>query len=143
MRLVLPALLGLLLLAGPVHAQTSADCVREADDGVARVEREMARQVPPKSDSAGQQRWAKMLHDQLEVVNRRFEDCRRTAERLANPQAAQKQQACAVAAQRQTDEMLKRYASRTLGAAEQTARRNEEMAILDTRQACLVKAARG
>jgi len=143
MRLALPAFFGLLLLAGPLHAQTSADCRQQADDGVRRVEREMTRQVPPKSDAEAQQRWAKTLHEQLEAVNRRYEDCRRTAERRSNPQAANKEMACAEASHRQADELQKRYANRTLSSAEQTARRNEEMAIMDARHACLVKASRG
>jgi hypothetical protein len=144
MRPALSALFSLLLLlAGPVHAQTGADCRQQADDGVRRVEREMGRQPPAKNDTEAQQRWAKTLHEQLQAVNRRYEDCRRTAERRSNPQAANKELACAEASHRQADELQKRYANRTLSPAEQTAWRNEERAILDARHACVVKAAKG
>lgn len=144
MRAALPTLLGLLLLlAGTANAQTSADCRHQADDGVRRVEREMARQPPSKTDTAAYQRWSQTLHEQLEAVNRRFEDCRRSAERQQNPQAASKEAACAQTALRQSDEVHKRYANRTLSGAEQAAQRKEETAILDARQACVLKAARG
>jgi hypothetical protein len=143
MHPALPALLGLtLLLAGAVSAQSSADCSRQADEGLQRAQRDMARQAPPQGDREGQQRWAKALNEQLEAVNRRYEDCRRTAERQANPQAACKEMACAQASHRQADELHKRYAHRTPSAAGHKAMRDEEMAILDARQACLLKAGR-
>jgi hypothetical protein len=143
MRPALPALLGLLLLAGAAQAQTNGDCTREAEDATRRVERDMARQPPSKNDTAAYQRWSQVLHEQLAAVNRRHEDCRRSAERPPSAQAVSKLEACREAALRQSDELRKRYAGRTLSLAEQTAMRNEEIAILDNRQACMQKAAKG
>lgn len=143
MRLALPALLGLLLLAGAAQAQTNAACIREAEDGTRRVEREMARQAPSKNDTAAYQHWSQTLHEQLAAVNRRYEDCRRSAERPPSPQATNKLEACREAALRQSDDVRKRYAGRTLSFAEQTAMRNEETALLDARQTCMNKAAKG
>lgn len=142
MPAALPTLLGLLLLAGQVHAQNNADCRRQADEAVQRVEREMTRQAPSKADTAAYQRWSQTLHEQLASVNRRYEDCRRSAERPANAQAFNKLEACRETALRQSYELRKRYAGRKPSFAEQTAERNEETAILDARQAC-ERAAKG
>jgi hypothetical protein len=141
MPAALPLLLGL-LLAGPAIAQSSADCRNQADDGVRRVEREMARQAPSKTDTAAYQRWSQTLHEQLASVNRRYEDCRRSAERPANAQAFNKLEACRETALRQLDDLQKRYAGRTLSFAEQTALRDGQAAVLDTRMAC-ERAAKG
>jgi hypothetical protein len=144
MRPALPALLGLLvLLAGPVSAQTAADCMRQAEEGTQRVEREMARQAPHKSDTAAYQRWSRTVHEQLAAVKQRHEDCRRGAQSRANPQAASKEMACAQTSMRQYEELRVRYANRTLSAAEQKAQRDEETAILDARHSCTLKAAKG
>jgi hypothetical protein len=143
MHPALPTLLGLLLLAGAAQAQNSAQCTREAEDATRRVERDMTRQAPSKNDTAAYQRWSQTLHEQLAAVNRRHEDCRRGAERAPSPQAVNKLEACRQTALRQSDEVRKRYANRTLSFAEQTAMRNEDTAILDARQACMDKAAKG
>lgn len=137
------AFLGLLLLAGAAQAQNSDVCSREADDATRRVEREMARQAPSKYDTAAYQRWSQTLHEQLEAVNRRYEDCRRSAQRPANAQTFNKLEACRETALRQLDDLKKRYASPTPSLAEQTAIRDGQMAILDARMACERAAAKG
>lgn len=143
MRPALPVLLGLLLLASATQAQTNADCTRDAEDATRRVERDMARQAPSRSDTVAHQRWSQALHEQLAAVNRRYEDCRRSAERPPGPQEVNKLEACREAALRQSDELRRRYAGRSLSFAEQTAMRNEEVAIMDARQACMQKATKG
>lgn len=143
MRPALPALLGLLLLAGAAQAQNIDACNREAEDATRRVERDMARQPPSKYDTAAYQRWSQTLHEQLEAVNRRYEDCRRRAERPASAQSINKLEACRQTALRQLDDLQKRYASRSPSMAEQTAMRDGQTAILDARMACEKAAAKG
>jgi hypothetical protein len=143
MRPALPALLGLLLLAGAAKAQNSDACTREAEDATRRVERDLARQAPSKYDTAAYQRWSQTMHEQLEAVNRRHEDCRRRAERPASAQTLGKLAACRENATRQGDAVRNRYAGRTLSFDEQTTIRNEERVIMDARLACERAAAKG
>lgn len=133
----------LALVAGAVQAQTTADCTRQFEDESQRIQRDLARQVPPQGDRDAQQRWSRILHDQLEAASRRADDCRRAAERRANPQAASKEQACAATAQRQAEVLRQRYGNRTLTPAEQSTLRADEAALMDARNDCLLKARRG
>jgi hypothetical protein len=142
MRPALPALLALLLLAGTAQAQNNDACSREAEDATRRVERDMARQAPSKYDTAAYQRWSQTLHEKLEAVGRRDEECRRAAQRPASAQSLNKLEACRQTALRQLDDLQKRHASRTPSMAEQTAMRDGQTAILDARMAC-ERAAKG
>lgn len=143
MNAALPALLGLLLLAGAAQAQHSDACSREAEDATRRVERDMSGQAPSKYDTAAYQRWSQTLHEQLEAVNRRYEDCRRSTQRPPSAQTIGKLEACRNTALRQLDDLQKRYASPKPSLAEQTAIRDGQTAILDARMACERAAAKG
>lgn len=143
MRPALPMFFAALLLASLAAAQSTEDCASQYQAERTRIERDAMHQVPPKGDLGAQQRWSKQLHEQLEAAARRGDDCRRGAERRGNPLAASKEQACADSARLQSEALQKRYGSRTLNSAEQSAYRAEETAMLDARQACMLKARRG
>lgn len=115
-------------------AQASDPCMRQFEAEQARIEREMARQLPAKGDREAEVRWAKKLHAALALAGRNAEQCRRRSG--PSPAAKAAEEDCAARARRQADELQHRYQGRTLTSSEQTARRAEEMQLNDAMQAC-------
>jgi hypothetical protein len=108
----------------------------------ARIERDLAGRAPSKHDSAAYQAWATDLHRLLQQAGDRAEACSRTARAPFAAAAATAAEQCRTRATLALAAVDRRYAGRTLGSAELTARRNEETRVLDERHACDVAAMR-
>lgn len=105
-----------------------------------RIERDLSRRVPPKGDPAAQQAFAAEMHTLLQQAGDRAEACSRAARAPRDAAMGRAAEACAQRARLASDIIEGRYGRRTLTAAEQTARRSEELRMMDERQACLVAA---
>lgn len=112
-------------------------CLDEFRAETTRIERDLARRVPPQQDQAAQQAWAADMHNALRQAGDRAEACSRAARAPGSSAQARAEADCAIRAPQSSDLLARRYGSRTLSAAEQTAQRQEEQRVLAERADCL------
>lgn len=133
----------LLLAVSPVLCHAQADgCMRNFQIEQQAIERDMARQLPPKGDREAEMAWAAKLDASLKQAGARAEACRRQSTPKASASARAAQEACAARVRAAAEEMIGRYGGRTLSSAEQATRRAEEMRLSDDMHACRVQSAR-
>lgn len=132
-------LLGFIAL--PVSADDPA-CLAAYKTEEARITREHTAR-PPGNDPVAQQRWALSLHTALEGAVKRARQCEEDVRRSPAGQAAQRDalarhKVCTDTAERQLADLRLRFAGRSnLSREEQTAQREAEMRIVDTRMTCM------
>jgi hypothetical protein len=94
---------------------------------------------PPGSDVKAQQKLMASTSEALKAAAERAEQCERDSRKSTGTSPSQNQ--CAERATQQINELNKRYAGRSnLSLGEQTARREEQDRIIDSRMACERKA---
>ncbi|MEN9865786.1 MAG: hypothetical protein RL748_1376 [Pseudomonadota bacterium] len=121
----------------PLLANAQDKCTETGKAEQDQIQRDFSRKLPAKGDKQAEAAWAKDLHAALEASAKRAEDCTRASKRAAGPAFMAQEQACAVKASQQADELAKKYRGKTLSAQEQAERRKEEDRLLEERMSCL------
>ena len=136
MRTLIASLLLSLALLQFSEAHANQRCASQLQAEQARIERDFARDRPPKSDKVASERWANNMHAALNAAGKQAEACERQSTPALTPDRRKTLDDCLARNSAKADEVQRRYASTKPTREEQAKQRADLDEVHQQRIAC-------
>ena len=136
MRTQIAFLLFAVALAQSSGAYANQRCAAQLQAEQLRIERDFARDRPPKSDKVAFDRWANNMHAALNAAGKQAEACERESTPSLTPDRRKTLENCLARNSAKTDEVLRKYSSPKPTREEQAKQRGELEELQRQRIAC-------